>query len=98
MKALTLLLVTLFVVTFSSCKKDNLVDATITGYDLRMCACCGGLYTTVGTQNFRATDIVDNSVINNNSVFPLKVRIEFTENPMYCGEPNTIKITKIEKQ
>ncbi len=99
MKSITLMLTTLFLVTFSSCKKDNLVDATITGYDGTMCACCGGLYTTVGAQKFLAAKIVDNNVVSYNSVFPVKVKIEYSSYPEYCNKAtNIIKITKIGKQ
>jgi hypothetical protein len=46
MYRLLLLLVLPSLLLISSCKKDAMTPAIITGFDSRMCACCGGLMIT----------------------------------------------------
>ena len=87
-------LVILFVMTFfaviSSCEKsevvtDTLEDAVITGYDMRMCACCGGWYIKIDTSSYRFFSIPDGSGFKLDTIsFPFNVRVKWSKRANPC--------------
>ena len=91
----------------SSCQKTNenagLSDAIITGYDLRACACCGGLMVTFSTDTTRysgtfylVNQLPNNSGIDNNTKFPLDVKISWKFSTRECGSTKFVDVLKIE--
>ena len=90
---------------FSSCKKDDkyMSDAIITGYDARMCVCCGGLMITFNgdTQpNHGDFKLIDNSAdigINFNESFPIYVQVDWAAVPNKCSD-DFIKVTKLKRK
>jgi len=100
----TIILLATFLVINNSCKKGRLdgYNAIITGFDLRMCACCGGLMinfdgeTKAYNGDFK---LIDNAVdlgISENDKFPVFARVEWT--PDTTNICNYIIITKFERQ
>ena len=73
--------------------KSTLTDAIITGNDLRACACCGGLmitFTNNSTPYSEKFYIIDqlptNSGINENSTFPINVRVKYETSTASCAD------------
>lgn len=92
----------LFILLILSCGKDNdeLLTASIEGYDLRLCACCGGLL--VKPENTEG-DVYQWYQKNNafgidgNSKFPLKVKIKYHHLAQTCvASDGEIEITVLE--
>lgn len=87
--------------SFSACstKKDTLmVKATITGPDLRMCACCGGWYIDIGKKTYRFYNLPDDSNLDlKTAEFPLKVNVIWKKDEEDCGA-DLIIIEKIKKR
>lgn len=88
-----------------ACKKDKepTFDAVITGYDPRLCACCGELMI-----NFKGETrpfigdfkLIDNSVdlgIGSSEKFPVYVKVDWVGLPDKCVG-NFIKITSLKRQ
>ena len=82
MKKLIFLLVAGFIMLIS-CNKDEdpYIEATIVGYDLRLCACCGGLLVDLGDDNTSDTyqwyQKNDNLGVIPGDTFPMKVKIKY---------------------
>lgn len=101
---LTMTLMSVFLF-FSSCKKEYkyMSDAIITGYDGRMCACCGGLMITFNgeTQPYQGDfKLIDNSSdfnIKPNDTFPIYIKVDWTSDPNKCFE-NYIKVTRLKRK
>jgi len=97
-------LVVLFSLTNSSCKKDDkyMSDAIITGYDGRMCMCCGGLMITFNgeTEPYKGDfKLIDNSTeigIRTNETFPVYVKVDWTPISDKCFG-NYIKVTRLKR-
>ncbi len=71
--------------------------ATISGFDMTLCACCGGWVININGQESdrRFSELPQNSNIDlQNSTFPLSVRLNWSESNEYCG--NGIIIESIE--
>ncbi|MDO7887550.1 hypothetical protein [Hymenobacter cheonanensis] len=107
MKALRLPLVSVLgglLLLAGSCKKtDELAaNAIITGYDPRMCACCGGLMITFTgkPQPFAGEfKLIDNSAglgISSTEKFPLYVQVDYITLANTCGGQH-IKITSLKR-
>ncbi len=96
MKKLLFLLTTSFLL--SACdKKDSYTKATVTGFDYTLCACCGGYYVKINDETFRATQYVENGILNTDA-FPIEVRIKYNTIDDKCGmDDKQIKITAIKK-
>lgn len=80
--------------------KEGYTKAIITGYDMRKCACCGGLMLTFSndpkpySSDFVLIDGMPNgSGIGENTVFPLNVCVKYEKQESSCG---MIKIRVIE--
>lgn len=58
-------------------------QGTITGYDMRMCACCGGWFIRIGTDTLRFDQIPAGSEsLLENPVYPLNVKVKWAiKNP-----------------
>ena len=83
--------------------KSSLTDAIITGTDLRNCACCGGLMITFSniatpySEKFYDIDqFPSNMGINENSTFPIYVKVKYEIPVTSCG--NLINILTLEKR
>ena len=87
-----------------SCNKENnppvgWVRATFTGVDYKMCVCCGGYYFTANDTNYRALEVVKNSVLDEHIRFPKDYFIKFEIPSDVCyggGNSPVVKITAIE--
>lgn len=88
-----------------SCKKDDkyMSDAVITGYDGRMCACCGGLMITFNgeTRPYEGDfKLIDNSAdlsIKPADTFPIYVKVDWTTDPSRCFG-NYIEVTRFKRK
>jgi hypothetical protein len=103
MKKLIFLLVAGFVFLIS-CDKDEdaYAPATILGYDLRLCACCGGLLVDFGDDNTSDTyqwhQKNDHLGITPDDTFPLKVKIKYHHLVQTCvASKGEIEITALKK-
>jgi hypothetical protein len=91
-----------------SCKKDNKEssqgNASIIGFDERMCPCCGGWVIQVdsvpnlnGGTSFLANNFPAGFDLGDTPVFPIRVQVEFQIDTGGCNGA-FINITKIEKR
>ncbi|MBK8626182.1 MAG: hypothetical protein IPN86_11630 [Saprospiraceae bacterium] len=103
MKILTYSVLFIFLFTGFACSdsSDDMVTATIEGYDLRLCACCGGLIVKPSDANgdtyqwYQKNEKFD---VNENDVFPLKVKINYHHLAETCvASDGEIEITALEK-
>ena len=92
-----------FCLVIFSCKKEsstvNLQEAIITGYDMRLCGCCGGLmFSFDGNEEAYKGDFKIASELPASfqipDTFPLHVKINFEE----TGPCNLIEVSQIEVQ
>jgi hypothetical protein len=106
-KSLSLLLA--LILLLAACKKDEpyMTDAVLTGYDLRNCACCGGLLLNMGNAALKYSSdyyLVDqypaDFVIDSTTAFPLYVRILWhqTQYPPCGDSAHHITITRMERR
>ena len=81
-------------VVFTSCSDDDDSQnqfestATISGFDLSLCACCGGWIIDINGQepDKRFSELPQNSNIDlQNATFPLFVQLNWSESNDYCG-------------
>ncbi|MBK8349639.1 MAG: hypothetical protein IPL08_19300 [Saprospiraceae bacterium] len=87
--------------TILSCSKEEsgFVSATIVGYDLRYCACCGGLLVQPNDANgdtyqwYQKNQKFD---ITNSSMFPMNVKIKYHHLAESCiASSGEIEITDL---
>ncbi len=94
-----------------SCTKNNPTNtdynynskAVITGYDMGMCICCGGLilsfkedataYSVIRIRNFP-----EKTGISDTSKFPINVWIDWKFDSLGCGNYKFINISKISRR
>jgi len=80
-------------IIFTNCSNDDLEakfesTATISGFDVTLCACCGGWVIDINGQEAdkRFSELPQNSNIDlQNSTFPLSVQLNWSESNEYCG-------------
>ena len=108
-KLLTSLLTLMFLTNFA-CNKEKpfMNDGVITGFDSRMCPCCGGLMINfVGEiQPYKGSFyLIENNPsdlkINDSSTFPIYLKVDWTQKSVGCafgGLGNIIKIIRFKKQ
>jgi hypothetical protein len=106
MKARFALLILCLMSWLAACRKDsgNLQDAVITGYDLRMCACCGGFMinlgndTTVYAGSMYLADTIPQSInLSRPWKFPMRIRMSWFPDTSICGKAmNKIVVTHAE--
>jgi len=93
--------------TFISCKKNEpayMNNAQITGYDLRLCVCCGGYVVTIdnvpnpnGSTFFLAGQFPSNFVLDANPTYPVAIKLDWQTDTAKCYG-NYIKILRIAKR
>jgi hypothetical protein len=104
-KSLPLLLL-LIILSVNGCKKqsepDFMNEAVITGYDARMCVCCGGLMINFNNDSkpysgtfYLIDHLPDNVKIDINSTFPVYMKVDWTFSSM-CGGNKYINISRLE--
>ncbi|PVD52445.1 hypothetical protein DC498_10085 [Terrimonas sp.] len=94
----------LLLIFFLSCKKHNtyLHNAEIIGMDGRYCGgCCGGYMIVIdgkqpsnGDSFFLISEMPSAYNITNNTIFPVKVKIDFSIDEGRCSN-NFVKISRI---
>lgn len=97
MKPIQLLTGLLFLVLISCTDNNDWQSATFTGQDYTMTMCSGGYFFTVDSIHLRAYDIAENSILNENTEFPVTCLIKY-EKPTggcYDAVSNLVKITAI---
>jgi len=100
--ALIILILTIF-----SCKKDSeqyMNNGEIIGYDLKMCACCGGTEIIIdnvqnpnGNPYFLVGKFPSNFKIGDNPQFPIAVKLDWKIDSARCFG-NYIDITRIARR
>jgi len=104
MKKLKCIFYVVIIVVALSCSKEECVytPATILGYDLRLCACCGGLMVDLGDDN--TNDVYqwyqknDDLGVTYEDIFPLNVKIKYHHLVQTCiASKGEIEITGLEK-
>jgi hypothetical protein len=96
----------LLLLAASGCKKSDkpLTSAVITGYDPRMCACCGGLIlnfngeTSLFAKDFKLIENANDLGLAGNEHFPLFVQVEWVSLASSCGGGEHIKITRFQRK
>ena len=86
MKSSILLVLTILLLA-GGCKEDTFYsNAVITGYDGRMCACCGGLMINFSNQTkpyagdfYLIENSADQLGIPNNATFPIYAEVTYTK-------------------
>jgi hypothetical protein len=94
MKRISIALIGMVMVVASCCKgDDNLKDAVITGYDLRACACCGGVRFNKGddtmpySSNTLLTDSLPAAFTSRYTLkFPMRVKLSWLPDTSLCGK------------
>ena len=82
----------IFTRILTDCKKqETYEDAVITGYDVRDCVCCGGLMINFNNDTipysgtfYLINELPASPVIDNNTKFPLYVRVTWKFNNKVC--------------
>ena len=75
-----------------------MADATIIGYDMRACVCCGGFIISFsGQADTRLISIGSDVAAANNQTFPIDVKVDTVNDPNTCGGPR-IKITRMARR
>ncbi len=82
---LSVLIVTLSIASCSSEEDEFRSNGTITGIDIRECACCGGYIIDIDNVTYRFFELPDNSNLNlENPGFPIPVRLNWIKDPNAC--------------
>jgi Zn-finger nucleic acid-binding protein len=56
-----------------------MVNGVLTGFDLAMCPCCGGVFIDIGDTTYRINSIPASSSIDlQNDSFPINVELTYT--------------------
>jgi hypothetical protein len=98
---------TFFILFLPACQKssetDAISDAVITGYDARDCICCGGLMINFNNDTipysgtyYLVNELPAKPVIDNNTKFPLYVRVTWKYSARNCGGIKFVDIKKLE--
>lgn len=104
-RALSSVLIAL-VLAAIGCKKETrfMNNAEIIGYDLGMCACCGGteiIIENVSNPNGKGYFLIDhlpaNFILGDDAKFPVAVKIDWTIDTARCFG-NYVDISRIEKR
>lgn len=95
-----ILLLLVISVTILSCKKEpqEEYNGKITGYDLTLCACCGGIFLQIDNARYRFDSLPPNSGIDfSKDTFPIYVVVSWHKKPQQCLGDEII-INKIRKK
>jgi len=84
-KIITAALLILTINAISCSSDDSISDGTITGYDTRECACCGGFFIDIENVTYRFYDVPANSNLNlENPTFPIYVKLDWAKDANAC--------------
>ncbi len=107
LRKFVLFVITCFLIfTQISCKKEKLFmnDATLIGYDVRACVCCGGLEIVIkdvpnpnGNEYFLIGKLPSDFSVGPDPKFPIPVKIDWAVDSTRCFG-NYIDITRIARQ
>lgn len=97
-----ILLAIIFVLSIlTACKKNidtSYSDGIITGFDARMCMCCGGYFIKIDTLQYRFYENPDTNIIKTNgAIFPIFVRLKWKLKDNACM-PDLIDVLQMEKR
>lgn len=60
-------------------------DGTITGYDMRECACCGGWFIVIGDTTYRFYELPKGSnIFFELETYPIEVKLDWKKSPTPC--------------
>ena len=77
---------------------DSMSNGTITGIDIRECACCGGFFIDVDNVTYRFYDVPPNSELNlQNPTFPIYVKLDWAKDANACLGDEII-VSRIEER
>ncbi len=101
----TIFLLTFILLALTSCHKeletDQLIPATIIGYDLRLCACCGGLlinFDPLTNDVYQWYQKSGDLGVTPKDTFPLKVKIRYHHLINTCvASKGEIEINELKK-
>ncbi len=87
-------------VALSTCQYDSVGSTdtgTLTGYDARMCACCGGIFVEINGANYRFFELPKNTslILDGATKFPVQVRLSWESRRNSCAGDNLINVTQI---
>jgi hypothetical protein len=98
MKAVKFFLLLFIMIACNKENDDYKSTGTITGYDLRMCVCCGGWIIIIDDGQYLIDSIPDNSDIDlTKATFPLKVKLDWQLITNGCSSFNRIRVQRIKK-
>jgi hypothetical protein len=89
----------LLVFIMMACTKENdnyRSQGEITGYDVTMCACCGGLIIIIDEVRYLIDSLPDNSEINKVETYPISVKLDWQLIRQGCPN-NRISVQRIKK-
>jgi hypothetical protein len=91
----------LLLIGISSCTEEEneyLSNGTITGFDARMCVCCGGYFIDINDSTYRFYELPESSDVDLiNAIFPIYVKLDWTKADNVClGDE--IKVIRIKLQ
>jgi hypothetical protein len=106
-KKAIILIALLCLFTITNCQKsvngETISDAVITGFDARDCVCCGGLMINFNNDPvpysgtfYLINELPVKPVIDNNTKFPLYVKITWSYDNKVCGASKFVDILKME--
>lgn len=96
----------IFLVLCTTCNKKEdsgyMGEGVITGFDVRDCACCGGLLINLNSSStelysdstYQIDHVPGNFYINAYTGFPVFIRLDYERTNALCGK--TIDITRFE--
>ena len=96
--AAALLIVSFSIVSCSLGGDDSMSNGTISGIDIRECACCGGFFIEIDNITYRFYDVPPNSKLNLvNPTFPIYVKLDWTKDANACLGDEII-VSRIEER
>jgi len=94
----SLLLLVLSSISCSLGEEGSMSNGTITGPDVRECACCGGFFIEIDNVTYRFYDVPPNSELNlMNPTFPIYVKLDWAKDANACLGDEII-VVRIEKR
>jgi hypothetical protein len=97
-KVLRIILLFFIIIACNKEIDDYKSTGTITGYDLRMCICCGGWIIIIDDGQYLIDTIPDNSDIDlTKETFPVKVKLDWQLTNNGCSSFGRITVLRIKK-
>ena len=102
MRAFTVIMGSVLLAVFSFCHRESddfMSHGTITGPDVRDCACCGGWYIEIDTVVYEFDALPENSGIAlDKETFPLKAKLDWKLSDKIACPNKRIDIQRIKKE